>query len=85
MGRMKELHQTITEAGYIAPPVIEYAVMIDGAINDTYTDHAAARRDARMIVENAVTLRGECAACVEVVPFMQFEPEVFAGESVGFQ
>lgn len=84
MGAMKQMYQTINEAG-MAPHVIEYAVIVDGRIQDTYEDEAAARRDARMVVENAVITRGECYASVEVVPFMQFEPEVFAGEPSGIQ
>ena len=84
MGAMKQVYQTINEAG-MTPHAIEYAVMVDGRMQDTYEDEEAARRDARMIVENAVTTRGRCYVSVEVVPFMQFEPEVFAGESSGIQ
>ena len=84
MGAMKQMYQTINEAG-LSPHVIEYAVVVDGRIQDTYEDEAAARRDARMVVENAVIARGKCYVSVEVVPFMQFEPEVFAGESSGIQ
>lgn len=84
MGAMKQMYQTINESG-MSPHIIEYAVMVDGQIQDTYEDEEAARRDARMVVENAVTTRGECYVSVEVVPFMQFEAEVFAGESSGIQ
>lgn len=84
MGAMKRMYQTINEAG-MSPHVIEYAVIVDGRMQDTYEDEAAARCDAQMVVENAVLTFGRRRVSVEVVPFMQFEAEVFAGESSGIQ
>lgn len=84
MGAMKQMYQTINEAG-MSPHVIEYAVVEDGVIRDTYEDLEEARRDTRIMVWTATAVTGETEVSVEVVPFMQFEPEVFAGESSGIQ
>lgn len=85
MGAMKRVYQEIMDAGLGRVPTIEYAVVVDGVVHDVYPEPDAARKDARFMVRNAIAVRGECAACVEVVPLMQFEPEVFAGESIGIQ
>lgn len=78
MGAMKAIYQELTESA-VVPFVVEYAVVVDGVVHDVYPLRSLARRDARMMVENAVVLRGACDAVVEVVPFVQGVSEVFAG------
>lgn len=75
MGAMKNLALTVEEAGFREVPEMEYAVVADGTVMDVYTDPNAAREDARRYAES---YGAEYA--VEVVPFVQFKPEVFLGE-----
>ena len=76
MGAMKNLSIVAAEEGFREVPELEYAVVVDGAVMDTYTDPNAAREDARRYAWDAP---GDVGG-VEVVPFIQFPPEVFLGE-----
>ena len=76
MGAMKNLAIVAAEEGFQEMPEMEYAVVVDGAVTDTYTDPNAAREDARRCAQS-VTYD---VHAVEVVPFIQFKPEVFLGE-----
>ena len=76
MGAMKNLAIVAAEEGFPEVPAMEYAVVVDGTVMDTYTDPNAAREDARRYVRAA----SDGADVVEVVPFIQFKPEVFLGE-----
>ena len=78
MGAMKNLAIAVAEEGFREVPAMEYAVIVDGAVMDVYADPNAAREDARRYAE---THGAEYAA--EVVPFIQFKPEVFLGEDDG--
>ena len=77
MGAMKNLAIVAAEEGFRVMPEMEYAVVVDGAVMDTYTDPNAAREDARRY---AAPDADYDASIVEVVPFIQFKPEVFLGE-----
>lgn len=76
MGAMKNLAIVAAEEGFREMPAMEYAVVVDGAVMDTYTDPNAAREDARRYAWDAP----DDVDVVEVVPFIQFKPEVFLGE-----
>ena len=76
MGAMKNLAIVAAEEGFREVPAMEYAVIVDGTVVDTYTDPNAARGDARVYAEGAP----DGVDGVEVVPFIQFKPEVFLGE-----
>ena len=75
VGAMKNLSIVAAEEGFREVPELEYAVVVDGAVMDTYTDPNAARGDARRYAESH-----GAEYAVEVVPFIQFKPEVFLGE-----
>ena len=76
MGAMKNLAIVAAEEGFREVPAMEYAVVVDGTVMDTYTDPNAAREDARRYAWDAP----DDVDVVEVVPFIQFKPEVFLGE-----
>ena len=76
MGAMKNLAIVAAEEGFREVPAMEYAVVVDGTVMDTYTDPNAAREDAQRYAWDAQ----DDVDGVEVVPFIQFEPEVFLGE-----
>ena len=75
MGAMKNLAIVAAEEGFREMPAMEYAVVVDGTVMDTYTDPNAARGDARRYAESH-----GAEYAVEVVPFIQFKPEMFLGE-----
>ena len=76
MGAMKNLSIVAAEEGFREVPEMEYAVVVDGTVMDAYTDPNAAREDAQRYAWDAP----DGVDGVEVVPFIQFKPEVFLGE-----
>ena len=76
MGAMKNLAIVAAEEGFRKVPAMEYAVVVNGAVMDVYADPADERGDAQLYAWDAQ----DDVDGVEVVPFIQFEPEVFLGE-----
>ena len=73
---MKDLAIVAAEEGFLEVPEMEYAVIVDGAVMDVYADPNAAREDAQLYAWDAP----DGVDGVEVVPFIQFKPEMFLGE-----
>lgn len=84
MGRMKQIAQATNEAGMTEEAIeMQWAVLIDGAVQDVWYSEAAAIDQAHHI---AGAWNAEEFECVEVIPMVTFAPIIVLGEhSVGIQ